>query len=218
MKRKLLLGLAVLGFIITACNNLFFPEKKEKENNDKATVITFYDSALSDTDCVEDDYTYQWYSIGAKILLARQEIIDRGFVKYDAENFDKVDTISQTAVDSYEAGDKKGAIESAEEALLRYNLVLTNGWVAYAAERKESAERERQAAIDERANIASKETFRKGDGFFDNANDFYNDENYSEAALAYVDAEALFAVSRKETAEKRVRAEEAIKIAEEKIE
>jgi formylglycine-generating enzyme required for sulfatase activity len=32
MKRKLLLGLAVLGLIITACNNPFFPEKKEPES------------------------------------------------------------------------------------------------------------------------------------------------------------------------------------------
>ena len=77
MKRNLLLGLAVLSFIITACSNPFFPGKSEKEtNNNKAPVIILEDSALSDTDCVEgedlelsvsvegdeDDYTYQWYS------------------------------------------------------------------------------------------------------------------------------------------------------------
>jgi len=78
MKRKLLLGLAVLSFIIAACNNPFFPEKKEgiASVNANAPVIIFEDSALSDTECVagedlelsvsvegdEDDYTYQWYS------------------------------------------------------------------------------------------------------------------------------------------------------------
>jgi len=76
MKRKLLLGLAVLGFIITACNNPFFPGKDGKETNDKAPVIIFEDSSLSDVECIkgdepvltvsvegdEDDFSYQWYS------------------------------------------------------------------------------------------------------------------------------------------------------------
>jgi len=194
---------------IKNADNLALDAKAKYDAGDYYAAKDSADAALSD---------YQTLLVGGKAYNARQEIVNRGFTKYDPDNFQKSDEIGQKAIDAYEAGDKGTAVTNAEEALLRYNIVLSNGWVAYAANRKEAAEKERQAAIDERANIASKETFRKGDASFDSANEFYNAENYSEAALAYVDAEAGFAISRKETAEKRIRAEEAIKTAEDKIE
>jgi hypothetical protein len=161
---------------------------------------------------------YETLLSGAKIYLTRQEIINRGFTQYDADNFLKADEVAQTAIDAYDAGDKAAAFINAEEALLRYNIVLANGWIVYAADRKESAFKERELALAERANIASRETFRKGDALFDNANELFDEENYSDAALAFVEAEAIYAVSRQETEEKRIRAEEAMRIAEEKIE
>jgi hypothetical protein len=161
---------------------------------------------------------YNTLLAGANVYITRQEIINRGFTQYDSDNFVKSDEIAQKAIDAYNAGDKAAALASAEEAQLRYNIVLSNGWTTYAAERKEAAEKERQSAVANRANIASKETFRSGDSSFEEANEFYSAENYSEAALAFVEAEAIFSVSKKETEEKRVRAEEAIRVAEEKIE
>jgi len=161
---------------------------------------------------------YNTLLAGAKVYLTRQEIINRGFTQYDADNFLKADEISQAALDAFNSGNKESALASAEEAQLRYNIVLSNGWTTYAAERKEAAERERQLAVTARANIASRETFRKGDAALEIANESYEAEVYPDAALAFVDAEASFAISRKETEEKRIRAEEAIRIAEEKIE
>jgi hypothetical protein len=161
---------------------------------------------------------YNTLLTGAKVYLTRQEIINRNFTQYDPDNFVKADEVAQKALDAFNSGDKGSATVNAEEALLRYNLVLSNGWTTYAAERKEAAEKERQLAIADRANIASKDTFRKGDASFEIANDSFDEENYSDAAIAFVEAEAVYAVSRKETEEKRIRAEEAIRIAEEKIE
>jgi len=182
---------------------------------DKYDAKDYY-AAKDDADAALDEYNT--LLTGGKVYVARQEIINRGFTQYDADNFLKADEIAQKAIDAYNSGDKAAALSSAEEAQLRYNLVLTNGWVTYAAERKEAAEKERQLAVDERANIASKETFRKGDALLENANELYTAETYSEAALTFVDAEANFAISRKETEEKRVRAEEALRIAGDKIE
>jgi len=161
---------------------------------------------------------YNTLLTGAKVYLTRQEIINRGFTQYDPDNFSKADEIAQKAIDAYDSGDKEAAKTNAEESLVRYNIVLSNGWTLYAAERKEDAEKERQLAVAERANIASKETFRRGDASLETANESYEAEVFSEAALAFIEAEAIFSVSRKETEEKRVRAEEAIKTAEEKIE
>jgi len=175
-----------------------------------------YSGAKDSADAAFNEYNT--LLTGAKVYLTRQEIINRGFTQYDSDNFVKADEIAQAALEAYNTGDKTAATSGAEEALLRYNIVLSNGWTTYAAERKEAAEKERQLAVNERANIASKDTFRKGDSSLEIANESYEAEVYSDAALAFVEAEAIFSVSRKETEEKRIRAEEAIRVAEEKIE
>jgi hypothetical protein len=161
---------------------------------------------------------YEALLVGAKTYLTRQEIINRGFTQYDADNFLKADEISQKAIDSYDAGDKKTALANAEEALLRYNIILSNGWATYSTERKESASKERKLALEDKANIASRDTFRKGETLYEDANGLLEEGKYSDAALAFVDAEANYAISRKETEEKRIRAKETIRVAEEKIE
>jgi hypothetical protein len=161
---------------------------------------------------------YNTLLTGAKVYLTRQEIINRSFAQYDADNFFKADLVAQSAIEAYNSGDKTKATTDVEEALLRYNLVLSNAWTIYAAERKEAAAKERQLAVSDRANIASRETFRKGDASLAIANESFDAEVYTDAAIAFVEAEAIFAVARKETEEKRVRAEEAIRVAEEKIE
>jgi len=160
---------------------------------------------------------YQTLLTGAKTYLVRQEIIDRGFSKYDADNFLKADEISNMAIDAYNAGLKKKALTNAEEAQLRYNTVLSNGWTLYSSERRDAASKEREMALLDKANIASKETFRKGEASLEDAKGLYADGKYSDAALAFVDAEANYAISRKETGEKRKKAEEAMRIAGEKI-
>ena len=189
-------------------DDLALTAKQRYDSGDYYGAKSSADAALSE---------YNTLLTGAKVYLTRQEIINRGFTQYDSDNFVKADEIAKKALDTYSA-DKVAATVSAEEALVRYNIVLSNGWTIYAAERKEDAEKERQLAVAERANIASKETFRSGDASLESANEFYGTEIFSEAALAFIEAEAIFSVSRKETEEKRIRAEEAIRAAEEKIE
>ncbi|MDR0320527.1 MAG: hypothetical protein LBI28_03420 [Treponema sp.] len=161
---------------------------------------------------------YENLLVGARVYLSREEIINRGFLKYDPENFARADEVGQTAVEQYEAGNKDGALASLEEAQLRYNIVLANGWTIYSAERREIAAAERQLAVADKANIAVRDTFREGDALFNQAEESYAAEKFQEAAYLYIDSEAIFAVSRQETEEKRRLAEEAIRLAEEIIE
>jgi len=160
---------------------------------------------------------YETLNMGASVFLARQEVLDRGFAQYDKENFEKADAVAQTALMAFDNGDKEKAVSNAEEALLRYNLVLANGWTAYASDRRKAAIEERNKAISERANVASRETFRRADSFLEAAENNFGAEHFNEASIGYVDAEAMYAISRKETEEKRLRAEESIKQAGEKI-
>jgi len=160
---------------------------------------------------------YEALLLGADVYLTRQEIIDRLFEQYDADNFIRTDEISLAAVSAYEAGNMNAAVQGAQEALLRYNLMLSNGWISYASDRRLAASEEREFALAERANIAARETFRAADAFFAQADSQFTSGDYHNAALVFIDSEVTFAISRRETAESRRRAEEAIRLAEERI-
>jgi hypothetical protein len=160
---------------------------------------------------------YETLLVGAKLNTARQQIIDRDFTQYDQENFEKADEVTKEALTLYEAGDKQGAVDKAEEALLRYNIVLTNGWVAYAGERKASAILERERSINDKVNIATREAFREAEAIFTHAEEDLAAENYEAAAILFTDSEARFAIARQETEEKRVKAMLALRLAQERI-
>ncbi|MDR2942816.1 MAG: hypothetical protein LBV17_09525 [Treponema sp.] len=213
--------LAIREELVRSKFSALFPQYVEKADKIALTAKDQYEAkdyyAAKETIAEALD-EYETLLLGAKILLARQEITDRDFIKYDPENFEKADEISQTAVTSYDAGNKKGAIENAEEALLRFNIVLTNGWIAYAAERRASATSEREIAIANKVNIAVRDSFREADTVFNTAEDSYKNENYSAAGKQYVEAEALFVIAGQQTEEKRLLAMETIRQAEEKVE
>ncbi|MCL2443669.1 MAG: hypothetical protein FWD13_09450 [Treponema sp.] len=161
---------------------------------------------------------YETLLLGSRVFLARQEITDRGFVEYDPENFSKADEVVLAALELYEAGNKEEAVTNAEEALLRYNLVLSSGWVIYASNHKDSATLERQGALNERANIAARERFREAERLFNDAEEQFAIENFNDAALLYLEAQTLYEISRDETAKSRKEAEEAIERARVQIE
>ena len=154
----------------------------------------------------------------ALVYLTRQEIIDRDFISYDPENFSKADEISRNAMASYDDGDKKAAYAAVEEARLRYNVVLQNGWTSYASVRRATASSEREAAIADKANVAARDLFKEADALYSAAEENFKLENFSEAGVLFIDAEALYVIAIQETDEKRQRALETIKLAEEKIE
>ncbi|MDR0623807.1 MAG: hypothetical protein LBG10_05190 [Treponema sp.] len=91
---------------------------------------------------------YQALKTGADAYLTRQEIVERDFIAYDPENFDKADEIGRAALNDYQSGNIEQAQNEAEEAELRYNLVLKTGWASYAADRGAAAGVERQKARD----------------------------------------------------------------------
>jgi len=161
---------------------------------------------------------YETLLVGAGVYLARREVMDRAFIKYDEANFIKAEEISNKAIEDFEAGNRDAALAGAEEALLRYNIILENGWTNYAGEMRISAGAERELALRERANIASRDMFREADILYNRAEENLALQRFHEAAVMYTDAEALFAISRHATQEKRLRAEDAIRTAGVKIE
>ena len=153
----------------------------------------------------------------AVVYLRREEILNRGFYVYDMENFDNADEIALDAIDLYEAGNKIAAEEKAEEAMLRYNVLLTNGWISYSLDRRTFTTAVRERAVTGRVNIAMRDAFREADALFNLAEDYFKAERYDEAAGLFTDSEALFIIAIEDTAERRRRAEAAIRAAEEEI-
>jgi len=198
----------------------YFPEYLDKADEVALRAMSQYEAgdyyeAKETADAAQEEF--DTLLMGSRIFLARQEIIDRGFSQYDADNFLRADDVAQSAIDAYDSGDREAAIARGEESLLRYNLVLSNGWTSYASVRREAAVAEREAAISDRANIASREYFREAEAMFVLAEENLSGENFNAAGLGFVDAEAKFAIAREDANAKRLRAEEAIRRAEERI-
>ena len=149
--------------------------------------------------------------------LVRQEIREREFESYDPDNFDRAGEILNEAIGAYTTEDNAAALEKAEDALLRYHLVLSTGWAGYAELQSSLTADERQAALDIKANIAARDLFLEADSSYKTAASLYDSKNYEEAAKQFMYAAALFAVSTANTTEKRDIAAEAITQAQKKI-
>ena len=160
---------------------------------------------------------YRALKAGGEAYNKRQEIVNRDFVSYDPENFNKADESGLAAVEAYEAENIEAAQEQAEEAGLRYNLVLNTAWAAHVAERRLAADGERQKALDLKANVAVKAEFDAALAIYNQAASSVQAENYTEAVSLYGQSEAQFMAVGKTAEEKRREAEQAIQEAEQKI-
>jgi len=160
---------------------------------------------------------YDTLLFGTDIYFLRQDIIELGFDKYSSDDFDKADESFLAAIDDYFAGNRENAVDNAEEAMLRYKLVLSDGWVYYVDDKKIASSSERQHALNERANIASREYFREAEALREEAERLYSAGNAMEAALVFTNAEAMYLISIEDTVNRRRRAEEMIRQAEEVV-
>jgi hypothetical protein len=160
---------------------------------------------------------YQALKTGADAYVTRQVITGRNFTGYDPENFDKADAAGLAAVNDYDTGNTEQAKAEAEEAGLRYNLVLKTAWIAYTAEKKASAGLQRQNALDLKANIAVRDDYNAAAQVFNQAEALLKTEEYEEASGLYEQSESGFVKVGRTAVEKRRIAEEAIRAAEEKM-
>jgi len=140
----------------------------------------------------------------------RREIVQRGFMDYAQDNFERAEAIIEYAMRAHFAGDFPLAFENAVEAQARYSLVLSSGWAALAEYYSTAAKGKRVAAVDVRANVAARDIFEEADGLYGSAADSLRREYYREAAMMFADAGALYLVAKVSTLERRRLAAEAI--------
>jgi hypothetical protein len=160
---------------------------------------------------------YRALKTGGDAYNKRQEILKRNFISYNPDDYNKAEETGLAAVEAYEAGNIEEALNNAEEASLRYSLVLKSGWTSYVSEQRTAADGERQKALDLKADVAVKADFDDTSAIYSQAEASEKAENYADAADLYVQSADRFAVIAKTAAEKRRDAEEAIREAEQKI-
>jgi hypothetical protein len=199
----------------------YFPE--EFTQADEVAVFAYDQYQAQDYYRARDtaDQAFTMYQAMTDIYnawLVRYEIEQREFQPYDQDNFNSADEVLIKAMEGYQENNLAEAQENANEALQRYNLVLSTAWAVYAELCSSKAKAERQTALDIKANIATKELFTEADSSYKIAEDTYAAKNYEEAANQYIISEALFIRTNESATEKRQKAEDLIKQANEKIE
>ncbi|MDR0623930.1 MAG: hypothetical protein LBG10_05815, partial [Treponema sp.] len=197
-----------------------FPDYLLGADRTAAQALTQYEEA--DYYGALDSWTsalsrYQALKAGGAAYNTRQEIVNRDFISYDPDNFNKADESGLAAVESYQAERIEAAREQAEEAGLRYHRVLNTAWAAHVAERRLAADAERQKALDFKANVAVKTEFDAASAIYNQAGLSAQAENYTEAVRLYSQSEAQFIVVGRTAEIKRQEAEQALQEAEQKI-
>ena len=213
--------LAVRDELISSGFTQFIPEhlqnadKKALAAKDQYNAGDYYEAKNNAAGALAD---YETLLMGAKAFLARQEIVDNGFQTNDPDNFNKADGLAQTAMTEYEAGNKEAAMANAQEAFNLFNTILENAWIASVAEWRDLAFKERELAVAEKADIASRDLFNNAEVPFKQAESDYTAKRFQSASPLFKKAKELFTIARQDTEGKRLKAMEMIKMAEEKIE
>jgi hypothetical protein len=181
-------------------------------NNDAAE--NYYAAAASAFDALD---RYHALTLGVRAHRLGEEIQERGFAEYDPGNYELAEGSMDGAIAAYDGGNTETALAQAEEALLRYALVMHEGWIAYTGELKLTAEIERRNALGAKANVAVKRDFDDADGLYTRGTAAYNAQDYAASAEYFSQAIPLFSNIIKTAERKRVTAEEAIQTAEIRI-
>ena len=161
---------------------------------------------------------YRCMAIAYDAWMIRWEIEEREFEYHDLDGYERAGEILAGAMDAYNEGDIPTASENAEEALLRFNLIISAGWAEYAETHSSIAESEHQAALNMKTNIAAREFFIIAEHIRQEAQELLEAEEYEEAAKLFVNSEAMYVIAAMSATEKRRIAAETIRQALNKIE
>ncbi|MDR1127677.1 MAG: hypothetical protein LBL20_00050 [Treponema sp.] len=160
---------------------------------------------------------YHALSTGAQAYRLREEIVERDFTQYDSGNYELADESMISGLAAYDSGDAEAANDKAEEALLRYTLVMNQGWLSFAGNLRDSAEAARRKALSAKANIAVRQEFSNADGVYTRGNAAYSAQDYAGSSEYFSQVIPLFLTAAENAEAKRVVAEEAISTAETRV-
>lgn len=161
-------------------------------------------------------YELAWKRASAAEI--KQTIEDKDYAKWDSGNFQLAESKYQAEDGLWASGDEKeqaSGVDSLDEAILRYNLVLQKGREMAATTVKEKTDQSKQRAEDIKADVAVRELYDSALQSYKEGDDQLLNKEYESAADAYDKSGSAFDEAYQAAAEKRAKAAEAIKAAEE---
>jgi hypothetical protein len=157
---------------------------------DDAYYAAEYRMLEADTLKVLDQYLT--LKVGLEAYAVREEVVQRDFASFDRDSFNRADETLLAAADSYEAGAVSNALNGAGESKAIYTGILGTGWTAYSSQLRTLAQRERQNAMEAKANVAVRDDFSRIDQTYNQAESAYGSGAYDNAADLYARAESGF--------------------------
>jgi hypothetical protein len=160
-----------------------------------------------------------YYELAYKRAIAgslKDEIEERDFAKWDTGNF-------QTAANKYEAEeglwasgseeDRAQGVDALDEAILRFNLVIQKGKETVAVNTKGDAESSKARSDDIKAYVSAEDEYESAENAMRDADSQFTRKEYEGAAAGYEDALDAYERAYEIAAEKRAKAEEAMRTA-----
>ncbi|MDX9899105.1 MAG: hypothetical protein RBT62_09300 [Spirochaetia bacterium] len=160
---------------------------------DSKAAIEAYIIAITAYDAVEKRST---------ATSVKKTIDDLAYAPMDAGNYE-IAGQKLARVDELLAQDARGAQDAAEEALLRYRLVLAKGWELTAGSNKDSAEKAKTEAETIKAQVAVQTEYAEAKAAYDEAVAAYSSGDHELAAALFNEAEFMLNAAYESAAEKR---------------
>jgi hypothetical protein len=174
-----------------------------------------YRSAAEDGNAALDRYMV--LKTIAEAYNKQQEVDGRDFYSYDPENYDLAADSGNAAVEYFDNGSLQDAQDAADESLVRFNLVLRNGWIVLTGEKASEAGGVREACREVKANVAVRQDYDAAEEVYNQAHVALRAEEYADAADMFEQSTGLYARAYDTAVEKRIRAETALREAEQKV-
>jgi hypothetical protein len=159
-------------------------------------------------------YELAWKRAAATEL--RQGIEDKGYAQWDSGNFQLADTKYQAEEGFWASdneADRAAGVDALDEAILRFNLVVQKGRETAVSASKEKTDAEKQRSEDIKADVAAKEQYEAALELYKEGESQSAAKEYEAAVDAYDHSGTGFSEAYEIAAEKRAKAEAAMKAA-----
>ncbi|MCL2092663.1 MAG: hypothetical protein FWH12_00575 [Treponema sp.] len=147
----------------------------------------------------------------------RERIIELGLTQFDPTNLGLGDDAMRSALLAFDSADYERALEEGETSLHHYSLALNESFRAFAEEVGFEASRERERALELRANIAMRVEFPPVEAIYTRAVSAFEGRRFEEAVTLYLECTPLYRQLSEDTLVKQRLADEAIQLANERM-
>jgi hypothetical protein len=186
----------------------------------KAAAALFDDSKAEDSipgfEKARLYYELAWKRSVASDL--KTTIADKDFAKWDSGNFQLADNKYEAEDGFWSSGneaDRVSGIDALDEAILRYNLVIQKGREMAVSAVKDKTDEAKQRSDEIKANVAVKDQYDAAMDLYKQGDSDLAAKDYDAAADAYDRSGAAFGDVYQAAAEKRTKAQDAMKTADE---